>query len=75
MLDDPKRIGALLKRLPSGIRFALSPDSSRNNNRSDSFPSELARLEVLGMLYGPFAYARSRFAYGKHNIPFRPNKS
>ena len=74
MLDDPKRLGAMLKRLPSGIRFALSPDSSRNNNRGDSFPPELARLEVLGMLYGPFAYARSRFAYGKHNIPFRPNK-
>ena len=74
MLDDPKRIGALLKRLPSGIRFALSPDSSRNNKRGASFPPELARLEVLGMLYGPFAYARSRFAYGKHNIPFRPNK-
>jgi O-antigen biosynthesis protein len=74
MLDDPKRIGALLTRLPSGIRFALSPDSTRNNNRGDSFPPELSRLEVLGMLYGPFAYARSRFAYGKHNIPFRPNK-
>ena len=74
MLDDPKRIGALLKRMPSAIRFALSPDSTRNNNRGDSFPSELARLEVLGMLYGPFAYARSRFVYGKHNIPFRPNK-
>jgi len=75
MLDDPKRMGALLKRVPDGIRFALSPDSSRNSNRGDSFPPELARLEVLGMLYGPLAYARSRFAYGKHNIPFRPNKS
>jgi hypothetical protein len=37
----------------------LSPDSQKNEGRSDAFPPELRRAEWRGLRHGPFAYAES----------------
>jgi GT2 family glycosyltransferase len=52
-----------------GLRFALSPRSAKNRNKRTDYPSELTKLEVRGMLYGPFGYAKSRRRYGPHPVP------
>jgi glycosyltransferase involved in cell wall biosynthesis/GT2 family glycosyltransferase len=57
----PSLIGDLLRKLPRGIAFALSPKSAKNAGRQADFPASLVRLELRGMAYGPLAYARSRW--------------
>jgi len=52
-----------------GLRFAISTKSSKNSRKRADYPSELTKLELRGMLYGPIAYARSRRRYGWHAVP------
>ena len=74
VLDDPRRLLAITRRVPAGIHFALSGNSTRNENRSHLFPgsSQFARcsawftgrsptLEVVTPMEGkrsPFAHTR-----------------
>lgn len=66
MLAEPRLLPDLLSRVPRGLRFALSPGSEKNTGKSASYPRDLTRLELKGMLYGPLGYARSRRRYGGH---------
>jgi glycosyltransferase involved in cell wall biosynthesis len=56
----------LLRRLPRGLLFALSPSSPKNASKRPGYPAVLTRLEIKGMLAGPLLYARSRRKYGRH---------
>lgn len=58
--DRPSLLLDLLRKLPRGVAFALSPKSEKNAGRQDDFPAPLVRRELLGMAYGPLAYVRSR---------------
>lgn len=60
LVQHPRLLPALVRRLPKGIAYAIRGKSSRGSGEGRSFPSKLTRLELLGMAYGPFAYARSR---------------
>jgi hypothetical protein len=60
MIDHPRLLPDLLRKLPHGVAFALSDESPKNAGRQDDFPRELIRRELRGMAYGPIAYARSR---------------
>jgi GT2 family glycosyltransferase len=60
VIDRPSLLLDLLRKLPRGIAFAVSPSSEKNVGRQHDFPRSLARRELLGMAYGPLAYARSR---------------
>ena len=60
LLHNPKLIPELIRKLPRGLAFALSPGSAKNAEKKDDFPAELTRLELRGMLRGPWAYARGR---------------
>ncbi len=60
LVERPDLVPDFLRRLPSGIRYALSATSEKHAKKSGSYPAELRRLELFGMLVGPFAYARSR---------------
>ncbi|MDV5146444.1 glycosyltransferase family 2 protein [Streptomyces sp. SBC-4] len=62
IVHEPRMLPALLRRLPGGVRYALTrhherggPDSGRGVTAS-----RLTRLELRGMLYGPYGYLRSR---------------
>jgi glycosyltransferase involved in cell wall biosynthesis len=69
MLHRPDLLPDLARRIPRGIRFALSPSSTKNHGKRADYPRELTRIELRGMLYGPLAYARSRRRYGQHDVP------
>ncbi|GAB7187747.1 hypothetical protein ATKI12_7578 [Kitasatospora sp. Ki12] len=58
---EPAMLPALLRRLPSGLRYAAHrartrPDPGGAGRRPTR---RLARLELQGLLYGPLGYARS----------------
>jgi len=72
VVEDPRLLPLLLRKLPGGLAFALSPKSAKNENRQDDYPRELIRLELAGLLCGPFAYARSRWQQrGPHGATSR----
>jgi glycosyltransferase involved in cell wall biosynthesis/GT2 family glycosyltransferase len=59
-LDHPGLLLSMLRKLPRGLAFALSPRSAKNVGRQADFPRELVGRELRGMAYGPVAYLRSR---------------
>lgn len=60
VFDDARTARAILRRLPRGVYYLLSPTSKKNRNKSSTFPPALTGLELLGVLAGPVAYLRSR---------------
>lgn len=68
MLHYPAVVPDVLVRIPSGIKYVLSPRSDLNRAKGEKFPKELSRLHMQGMLVGPFAYMRSRLQYGRHRV-------
>jgi len=53
---------AMTGRIPVGVRHLLGRDSTKNANRSASYPRSLIAAELVGLLYGPIAYCRSRIS-------------
>lgn len=60
LLQHPKLVPELIRKLPRGAAFALSPKSKKNASKREDFPPALTRLELRGMTRGPWAYARGR---------------
>lgn len=60
LIDHPKLLADLLRKLPRGVSFALAADSDKNAGRQGDFPQQLVWRELGGIAYGPAAYARSR---------------
>lgn len=60
LYEHPRLLPELLRKLPGGIVYALSPRSPKNEGKPHDFPRRLTRRELRGMAYGPLAYARSR---------------
>ncbi len=59
MVRNPRLFLDLARKMPAGVRYALSVSSPLNSNKARDYPEELTRLDRLGMLYGPIAYFRS----------------
>ena len=62
VLDQPGTAWELARKLPGGIRHALSPTSAKNAGKQEGFPLELTAAELVGMAAGPVLYLRSRLA-------------
>jgi glycosyltransferase involved in cell wall biosynthesis len=60
LILHPRLLPDLVRKLPGGLTYALSPSSEKNVNKPGDYPGRLTRLELRGIAYGPFAYARSR---------------
>jgi glycosyltransferase involved in cell wall biosynthesis len=60
LVKHPVLMPQLLRKLPRGLAYALSPRSPKNVDKPPDYPGRLTRLELRGMAYGPLAYARSR---------------
>ncbi|GHJ92591.1 hypothetical protein SNE510_21100 [Streptomyces sp. NE5-10] len=61
IVHEPRMLPALLRRLPGGVRYALARNRARATPApGGAAPTRLARLELRGMLYGPYGYWRSR---------------
>lgn len=66
IVENPRIIFSLLQRFVYGLFFIFSPNSPRHAKKEAGYPKELNRLELLGMLYGPIAYFRSRYLVRKN---------
>ena len=60
VLQDRRTAVAILRRLPAGLVYLLSPGSDKNRSKTTTFPRLLTALELGGVLLGPLAYLRSR---------------
>jgi glycosyltransferase involved in cell wall biosynthesis len=58
--ERPALIGRLIVLAPQALRAIVAPSSDRNRTLTSSFPNEVLRANLHGMLRGPFAYVRSR---------------
>ncbi|MGW1749026.1 glycosyltransferase family 2 protein [Streptomyces sp. NPDC002092] len=61
---DPRRLPALLRRIPGGIRHAVTRTRERSADPEAAWSGRLALLEARGMAYGPCGYLRGRLARG-----------
>jgi len=58
---EPRMLPALLRRLPGGVRYALTRTAAAEAAvAGHAWPARLSRLERRGMLHGPIGYLRSR---------------
>jgi GT2 family glycosyltransferase len=62
ILNRPSRVLDIVRRLPAGLRYALSGDSAKNARLPDDYSRDLVRRERLGMVVGPLLYGASRRA-------------
>ena len=60
LIRDPKFIIDLVIRAPHALHYLLSPHSVRNERKKRTFPKDLTRRELRGMLIGPLAYLQSK---------------
>ncbi len=60
LLESPQVRRDMLAKFSRGARYLLSSDSDKNENKTDTFPSELTRVELLGVASGPGLLLRSR---------------
>jgi glycosyltransferase involved in cell wall biosynthesis len=59
VLQDPRHLVRMLRRIPGGYRLLTKPRDERSPSSSASYPRRAYVWHILGMVYGPFAYARS----------------
>jgi glycosyltransferase involved in cell wall biosynthesis len=59
LLDRASRL-RILRRVVPGLRHLFSAGSDKNSRKSPGFPSALTRLELIGLLRGPWLYLRGR---------------
>ncbi|MFJ7962952.1 glycosyltransferase [Streptomyces sp. NPDC096324] len=60
LLRNPRRLPALLRRLPRGIHYAMTRSRARGADPESGWSRHLALLETRGMVYGPCGYLRGR---------------
>ncbi len=59
-LRNPWHLVGLIRVIPAWLRSLRDPKAPKHVNRSDSYPSDLGRMEIRGMVIGPYSYMRSR---------------
>jgi glycosyltransferase involved in cell wall biosynthesis/GT2 family glycosyltransferase len=72
VLENPLLLFDLITKVPYGLFFILSSRSPKNRKKSKDYPEELDRIELIGLLCGPFAYTRSRWMLHRACKPSRP---
>jgi GT2 family glycosyltransferase len=60
VFDSPRLLFDLMTKVPYGLFFIFSTRSPKNRKKLIHYPKDLTLIELKGMLYGPFAYLRSR---------------
>jgi GT2 family glycosyltransferase len=58
---EPRMLPSLLRRIPRGFVYALEQTRSRGQKDTVGWTRRLSTAQRRGLLYGPFAYARSRY--------------
>lgn len=60
VLEQPLRLLELVGKVPYGFFFTLSAKSPKNQKKSSQYPRDLTKLELRGMLHGPFTYLHQK---------------
>jgi GT2 family glycosyltransferase len=60
IVNDRRHALAILRKVPGGLRLLIRPRGERSMSHAPSYPRRALLYQVLGMAYGPIAYARSR---------------
>jgi hypothetical protein len=60
IVNEPSVVWALLRLLPTALRDLTSADSLRVATLGDDFPRDLLKVNLRGMLAGPWRYVRGR---------------
>jgi GT2 family glycosyltransferase len=61
LAHDRRHALAILRKVPGGVRLLTRPRGERSMSVTPSYPRRALLYQVLGMGYGPIAYARSRW--------------
>ncbi len=67
IIESPRTARDILRRLPYGLYYLAYPASNKNARKTGLFPKQLSSLEILGVLCGPFCYAKSRCITKRRN--------
>lgn len=59
VVHEPRHIGAMLARVPAGLRLLVRSKQGRSPSTAPGYPRRTLAVQVLGMGYGPVAYLRS----------------
>ena len=59
VVHDPRQLVEMARRIPPALRLLTRPRSSRSVSTAPSYPRATLGYQLLGMAYGPLAYARS----------------
>jgi GT2 family glycosyltransferase len=71
-LRRPSLALRLAKATIPAVRFVFSKDSQRNKRKTETYPDELSRRELVGYLAGPFLYLYSVAWARAHRFHRRP---
>jgi GT2 family glycosyltransferase len=59
IVDDSSHLTEILKRVPRGLRMLLVPSEHRSLSIKTSYPRWTQLVQLVGMVYGPFAFMLS----------------
>jgi glycosyltransferase involved in cell wall biosynthesis len=59
IVRDPRHVVHMIRRLPGGIQLLTKPRHERSVSSAPSYPRRAYLYHLLGLMYGPLAYARS----------------
>jgi glycosyltransferase involved in cell wall biosynthesis len=59
VVHEPHQLATMLRRVVPAVRHSLGRSSEKNRHKKADYPRELEMMELLGMMRGPLAYARS----------------
>ncbi len=63
---NPRLLWRAIKTIPAGVSYLVRSNSKKNQFKQQSYPKRLVWLERLGWIYGPIAYARSKWNFKSH---------
>jgi GT2 family glycosyltransferase len=63
LVHDPRLVTTMLRGARPALRHLLDRSSEKNRMKAPDFPRELERAERVGVLLGPWCYARSRWTH------------
>jgi len=59
VVHEPRQLLEMARRVPDALRLLARPRAARSVSSSPSYPPSTLAHQVLGMAYGPVAFARS----------------
>ena len=59
VVQEPRRLVEIIRRLPAGVRLLFRSREGRSPSLVTTYPRRTFFFQIMGLAYGPVAYARS----------------